>query len=44
MVVVEEIMNEKIYLDTSGNVRAVDDDAPVVEEAVEDAGPSLDDL
>lgn len=43
-VVVQEILNDKIYLDASGNVReraaAVFDGGP----SPEDAGPSLEDL
>ena len=42
-IVVQEIMQDKIYLDTSGNV-AIADDSPDVETFAEDAGPSLDDL
>jgi DNA-directed RNA polymerase subunit omega len=39
-VVVAEIMQDKIYLDTAGNVAVAADDMP----DAEDAGPSLDDL
>jgi len=42
-VVVQEIMQDKIYLDTSGNV-AIADDSPDVETFADDAGPTLDDL
>lgn len=38
-VVVAEIMQDKIYLDTEGDVAIAADDAPD-----DDAGPSLDDL
>ena len=41
-IVVAEIMQDKIYLDMSGNVRGVADDASQVD-AVDD-GPTLDDL
>lgn len=43
-IVVEEIMNNKIYLDTSGNVAVVGEESPDVEPRVDDAGPSLDEL
>ena len=43
-IVVAEIMNDKIYLDTSGNVVGVTDESGKVDVIVEDAGPSLDDL
>ena len=43
-IVVAEIMNDKIYLDTSGNVVGVTDESGKVDTIVEDAGPSLDDL
>jgi DNA-directed RNA polymerase subunit omega len=39
-VVVAEIMNDKIYLDTAGNVAVTANDTP----DADDAGPSLDDL
>lgn len=39
--VIEEILQDKIYLDTSGNVVPVADDAPDV---ATDGGPSLSDL
>jgi DNA-directed RNA polymerase subunit omega len=38
-IVVAEIMQDKIYLDMSGNVAVASDESPVTE-----AGPSLDDL
>lgn len=40
-IVISEIMTDKIYLDMTGNVRSVADEA--VEVAVDD-GPTLDDL
>jgi DNA-directed RNA polymerase subunit omega len=40
-IVVAEIMQDKIYLDMSGNVAVASDESP---NAVHDAGPSLDDL
>ena len=43
-VVVHEILSDKIYLDTSGNVKAAEDESGAVDTAVGDAGPSLDDL
>ena len=42
-IVVQEIMNDKIYLDTSGKV-AVADETPDLGAILDDAGPSLDDL
>jgi DNA-directed RNA polymerase subunit omega len=39
-IVVAEIMQDKIYLDMSGNVAIASDESP----AAHDAGPSLDDL
>ena len=42
-VVVQEIMQDKIYLDLSGNV-AVADETPDLGAILDDAGPSLDDL
>ncbi len=42
-IVVKEIMDDKIYLDSSGEVAIADDGSP--DGAIlEDAGPSLDDL
>jgi DNA-directed RNA polymerase subunit omega len=41
-IVVQEIMQDKIYLDTSGNVAIASDESPDVGGA--DRGPSLDDL
>ena len=47
-IVVAEIMGNKIYLDTSGNVQAVQDESALVDKLdrllAEDGGPSLDDL
>ena len=39
-IVVAEIMQDKIFLDMSGNVAVASDESP----SVPDAGPSLDDL
>jgi DNA-directed RNA polymerase subunit omega len=41
--VIEEIMHDKIFLDTSDNVVAAWDDVPDVDRDL-DGGPSLDDL
>ena len=41
-IVVAEILQDKIYLDMSGNVRAVTDESDAVDAT--DEGPSLDDL
>lgn len=47
-IVVAEIMGDKIYLDTSGNVKTVDDDSPLVDKLdrlrADDGGPDLSDL
>ncbi len=47
-IVVAEIMGNKIYLDTSGNVKTVKDESPLVDKLgrllAADGGPSLDDL
>ena len=47
-IVVAEIMGNKIYLDTSGNVQAVQDESALVDKLdrllADDGGPSLDDL
>lgn len=43
LTVVEEIMQDKIYLDNSGNVVAVSDDSVDIDK-LDDGGPSLDDL
>lgn len=42
-IVVHEIMENKIYLDTSGNVAIASDDSPDAGR-MHDSGPSLDDL
>jgi len=42
-VVVQEIMQDKIFLDVSGHL-AIADKAPDLGAVVEDTGPSLDDL
>ncbi len=43
-VVVQEIMRDKIYLDTSGNVAIAPNETPSLGAILDDAGPSLDDL
>lgn len=43
-IVVAEIMGNKIFLDTSGNVAVAGDGSPADDPVVDDAGPSLDDL
>lgn len=47
-IVVAEIMYDKIYLDTSGNVKSVEDDSALVDKLdkllPDDGGPGLDDL
>jgi len=47
-IVVAEIMGNKIYLDTSGNVKAVQDESSLVDKMdrllADDGGPGLDDL
>ncbi|MCA9118290.1 MAG: DNA-directed RNA polymerase subunit omega [Planctomycetaceae bacterium] len=43
-VVVAEIMQDKIYLDTAGNVAVATDGGGKLSEVGSDAGPSLDDL
>lgn len=47
-IVVAEIMNDKIYLDATGNVKAAADDSPLVDKLDRlrpgDGGPGLDDL
>ncbi len=47
-IVVAEIMGDKIYLDTSGNVKTVKDDSPLVDKLdrlkADDGGPDLRDL
>lgn len=44
IIVVQEIMQDKIYLDTSGEVAVAPEAAPDLEQMMEDAGPSLDEL
>lgn len=47
-IVVAEIMGDKIYLDTTGNVKTVEDDSPLVDKLdrllPDDGGPDLSDL
>lgn len=47
-IVVAEIMLDKVYLDASGNLKAVADDSPLVDKLdrllADDGGPGLDDL
>jgi DNA-directed RNA polymerase subunit omega len=47
-IVVAEIMTDKIYLDTSGNVKSVQDDSALVDKLdkllADDGGPGIDDL
>ncbi|MFO0999708.1 MAG: DNA-directed RNA polymerase subunit omega [Planctomycetaceae bacterium] len=47
-IVVAEIMGDKIYLDASGNLKAVEDDSALVDKLdrllAEDGGPGIDDL
>ncbi len=43
-VVVQEIMQDKIFLDTSGQLAISVDGSPADEAVLDDAGPSLDDL
>ena len=43
-IVVQEILEDKIFLDHSGNVALKGDVAPSVEDLFDDAGPNLDDL
>ena len=47
-IVVAEIMGDKIYLDTTGNVKTVADDSPLVDKLdrlrADDGGPDLSDL
>ena len=42
-IVVEEILNEKIYLDTAGNV-ALADGAPDLDQILQDSGPDFNKL
>ncbi len=47
-IVVAEIMGDKIYLDDSGNVKAAQDQSPLVDKLdrllADDGGPGIDDL
>lgn len=43
-IVVAEIMQNKIFLDTSGNLAVSSDASPDLDQVLGDAGPSLDDL
>jgi DNA-directed RNA polymerase subunit omega len=47
-IVVAEIMHDKIYLDSSGNIKAVEDDSALVDKLdkllAQDGGPGIDDL
>ena len=47
-IVVAEIMGDKIYLDTTGNIKTVEDDSPLVDKLdrllPDDGGPKLSDL
>ena len=47
-IVVAEIMGDKIYLDTTGNVKTIEDDSPLVDKLdrmlTDDGGPNLSDL
>jgi DNA-directed RNA polymerase subunit omega len=43
-IVVQEIMQNKIFLDTSGNLAVASDASPDLETMMGDSGPSLDDL
>jgi DNA-directed RNA polymerase subunit omega len=43
-IVVAEIMQDKIFLDASENVRTIKDESSLVDKLLRDQGPSLDDL
>ena len=47
-IVVAEIMGDKIYLDDSGNVKAAEDQSPLVDKIdrllADDGGPGVDDM
>ena len=43
-IVVQEILQNKIYLDTTGSVAVTADQGPDLDRLMRDAGPSLDDL
>lgn len=42
--VIQEILNDKIYLDNTGNVAVADDGAPDLDQILQDAGPDLEDM
>ena len=43
-IVIHEILNDKIYLDHSGNVAVADDGAPDLDQILQDAGPDPEDM
>ena len=43
MIVVEEILNDKIYLDNTGNV-AIADGAPDLDQILQEPGPDFNEL
>ena len=43
-IVVAEIMQDKIFLDATENVRTIKDDSSLVDKLLRDQGPTLDDL
>lgn len=43
-IVVAEIMQDKIYLDTSGHLVVPEEEKPDLDQLLEDSGPSLDEL
>jgi len=43
VIVVEEILNDKIYLDSAGNV-ALADGAPDLDQILQDSGPEFSEL
>ncbi|MEY2725514.1 MAG: hypothetical protein RLZZ458_1381 [Planctomycetota bacterium] len=43
-IVVAEIMQDKIFLDATENVRTVKDESSLVDKLLRDQGPTLDDL
>ncbi len=44
VIVVEEILKDKIYLDSAGNVALADDGAPDLDQILQDSGPDLSEL
>ncbi len=44
VIVVEEILNDKIYLDSAGNVALADDGAPDLDQILQDSGPDPSEL